>query len=334
MWTVLSGRLGEARSQPGVGKGSDTGPMMGGFRVALRTLSVECLSLRVSDPRLYWHHCAEDTEVNIMFVQDGAQEPQSGFLDRRRAGGAGGGGWRLQGLGFLPEQGLAACCGADHGRLGPGQGSAALRGARPRDAGQSDVGLMTPFSDVDKLLALLARDTSRAFVFMRQSAKAFGRMSCDFDVMVVVDTDPEVDSLFALKRTLLLRAPCIWQSLPLIRQSTEASGRTSRIFCVKVNSDPGLVPEVDSRLLELFAHALCPGAPRMIGGVGFLLHFAAFFALRPDGRECPFFSPKALAAVSARELREVPESLEVLLPGDSVHVCTINAPMTLTWTHC
>ena len=25
---------------------------------------------------------------------------------------------------------------------------------------------------------------------------------------------------------------------------------------------------------------------------GFLQHFAAFFALRPAGRECPFFSPR------------------------------------------
>ena len=25
---------------------------------------------------------------------------------------------------------------------------------------------------------------------------------------------------------------------------------------------------------------------------GFLRHFAAFFALRPAGRECPFFSPR------------------------------------------
>ena len=41
---------------------------------------------------------------------------------------------------------------------------------------------------------------------------------------MMVDTDPEVDSLFALEiRTLLPRASCIWQSLaPVLRQSTEA----------------------------------------------------------------------------------------------------------------
>ena len=84
---------GEAWSQPGVGEGSETGPVMGGLRVALRTLSVVCCLLRESDPRAYWHQRArtEDTAVNITFVQGGAQEPQSGFLGRRglRRGAAG-----------------------------------------------------------------------------------------------------------------------------------------------------------------------------------------------------------------------------------------------------
>ena len=53
---------------------------MGGLRVALRTLSVECCLPRESDPRPHWHH-----------VQGGAQEPQSGFLGR---GGRAGRGWR------------------------------------------------------------------------------------------------------------------------------------------------------------------------------------------------------------------------------------------------
>ena len=51
----LSSLSGEAGSQPRVGKGSETGPMMGDLRVALRTLSVKCRLFRESDPRPYWH---------------------------------------------------------------------------------------------------------------------------------------------------------------------------------------------------------------------------------------------------------------------------------------
>ena len=69
---------GEARSAPGVGKSSEIGPIMGGLRVALRTLSVECCLLQESDPRPR----SENTAVNITFVQGGAQEPQSAFLGR------------------------------------------------------------------------------------------------------------------------------------------------------------------------------------------------------------------------------------------------------------
>ena len=59
IWLVKLG------SQPGVGKGSETGPMMGGLRVALRTLPVEWRLLPESDPR---HRCTEDIAVNITFV--------------------------------------------------------------------------------------------------------------------------------------------------------------------------------------------------------------------------------------------------------------------------
>ena len=57
--TLVRGLAVEARSWPGVGKGSETGPMMGDTPsrvVARRTLSVECRRLRVSDPRPYRHH--------------------------------------------------------------------------------------------------------------------------------------------------------------------------------------------------------------------------------------------------------------------------------------
>ena len=42
--------------------------------------------------------------------------------------------------------------------------------------------------------------------------------------------------------------------------------------------------------------------PRVRMKMVFLGVFTPFFALRPDGRECPFFSPRALTAVSARGL--------------------------------
>ena len=39
------------------------------------------------------------------------------------------------------------------------------------------------------------------------------------------------------------------------------------------------------------------------GFFGVSLGFSSFFALRPDGRECSFFSPRALTAMSCRGLR-------------------------------
>ena len=69
--------------------------MIGGLRVALRTRPSSVASLTPpADPRAR----AEDTAVNITFLQGGAQEPQSGFLD-----GVGGGffkGLRQVGVGF------------------------------------------------------------------------------------------------------------------------------------------------------------------------------------------------------------------------------------------
>ena len=117
----MSVSLGEARCQPGVCRGSETSPMMGGLRVALRTRPSSVASLgRVthaprglhpvqsddarstlltqgswdrwsweyppSIPGLYRGYCGQHT-----FLQGGAQEPQSGFLGRggRAAGGGG-----------------------------------------------------------------------------------------------------------------------------------------------------------------------------------------------------------------------------------------------------
>ena len=101
---------GEARSLPGVSEGSETGPMIDGVRVALRTLSVPL-----------------------------APEPVQKKILRSTYPLAG-----LQGL--FPGQRSAAFCGADH-RQGRGHGgdlqgffpgrrvdSTALRGAEPRGA--------------------------------------------------------------------------------------------------------------------------------------------------------------------------------------------------------
>ena len=44
-------------------------------------------------------------------------------------------------------------------------------------------------------------------------------------------------------------------------------------------------------------------ARRLVWSEGFLALPAPFFALRPAGRKCPFFSPRALPGVSARGLR-------------------------------
>ena len=45
------------------------------------------------------------------------------------------------------------------------------------------------------------------------------------------------------------------------------------------------------------------GVRKIVWSDGFWAHYAPFFALRPAGRECPFFSPRALTAVSHRGLR-------------------------------
>ena len=68
-------------------------------------------------------------------------------------------------------------------------------------------------------------------------------------------------------------APEVDFGYTFMRQSPVAFGRISHIFQMKVDSDPAgeLPDDWQSR---------------------FLPHFAAFFALRPHGRECPFFSPR------------------------------------------
>ena len=104
------------------------------------------------------------------------------------------------------------------------------------------------------------------------------------------------------------------------------------------------VPELDPPSAEnlditptrlLYLAVPCPSSATIHGGL--LLNFSVFLVkvnadrgvrifngrrlwLRTPSRwtECPFFSPRALTAVSARGLRESPG---VPLPGDSAHVC-------------
>ena len=78
----------------GVGKGSETGPMMDGLRVALRTLSVECCFLPESDPRPYGHQSPYRRYYGQHYIRAGAPKWVPG---QERAAGQGGGGWRLRG---------------------------------------------------------------------------------------------------------------------------------------------------------------------------------------------------------------------------------------------
>ena len=223
---------GEARSQPGVSKGSETGPMMGGLRVALTTLSDECRLLRVSDPLPM--PVPKILRSTLRSCRAASRRPKVGSW-----AGEGGGAEAAVGLQvLLPGQFLfrfveqiieddrVVDAGTEEVFKVFSQGSlSALRGAEPRC-----VGVAAPLSDVIELVlfSLGNLDTfcepfciwqSLAPVFFRQSTKAFGRISCGF-----LDPDPEVDSPFALQVwTLLLRSPCIWESLaPVLRQSAEA----------------------------------------------------------------------------------------------------------------
>ena len=78
----------EAWSLCGVGKGSVTGPMMGGLRVAPRTLSVECrLPLGKGDPPRGLPSPYRRYDGQHYIRAGRRPEPQSGFL------GTGGGRW-------------------------------------------------------------------------------------------------------------------------------------------------------------------------------------------------------------------------------------------------
>ena len=99
-----------------------------------------------------------------------------------------------------------------------------------------------------------------------------------------VNLDPEVDSRRG--NLDIISASSIWQ---FIRQQQRFLEEFQVFFYVEVD----LNPEVDSWA--------CPGAVRTRNS-GPNFHegsyrrrkgdFAAFFALRPHGRECPFFSPR------------------------------------------
>ena len=95
---------GEARSRPGVGKCSVTGPKMGGLRVALRTLSVECRLLRESDPRRY---CGQN------YIRAGRRPGAPKWVPgQEEAAGV------SVKVVVLSERGPAAFCGADHRQHG------------------------------------------------------------------------------------------------------------------------------------------------------------------------------------------------------------------------
>ena len=79
----------EAGCQPGVSKGSETRPVMGGLRVALETLSVECRLLWVSDPRSHWHQSPYRRYCGQHYLRAGRRPGE--FLGRRGRRGWGGG---------------------------------------------------------------------------------------------------------------------------------------------------------------------------------------------------------------------------------------------------
>ena len=106
------------------------------------------------------------------------------------------------------------------------------------------------------------------------------------------------------------RAPCIWQSLRVQTSATKAFGRVSFI-----QHEGGLVQR--SILPAGFAHWTRTLFPRASWGrlKGSLPHFAAFFALRSPGRECPFFSPRWRRVLRRRGLG-VAGTPGVWLPGE------------------
>ena len=121
-------------------------------------------------------------------------------------------------------------------------------------------------------------------------------------------TDPEVNSLFALKS--------------LDNTSTRS------LYLALLRPDSTVHGGLWNNFLREGIFTFSTG-----GGCGVFSAFESGFSIfrTPSGwTRVPIFSPPAITAVSARGIRGLPESPGVLLPGDSAHVCTIHAPMTLT----
>ena len=145
----------------------------------------------------------------------------------------------------------------------------------------------------ERLLAVLRRlcfagfagdDTARA-VFGQTSTEASGRIYSIF--YVNVNLDPEVDS--RRENLDIISASSIWQFLRQLQRLLE---EFQVFFYVKVDTnsevDFGACPgAVRTRKSGHYSYELSDDVSR-----GILSHFAAFFALRPHGRECPFFSPR------------------------------------------
>ena len=148
--------------------------------------------------------------------------------------------WRPRGglHGLLSGQGSAAFGGASRpSKTWPRQGSTALRGPELRR-----VGLVAPFSDVLMLaqfspgnLDIISTSSSSGWRQLRRLLE-----ECPAFFYVIVDTDLEVDYLFALKISALVRrAWCL--AVPWPSSWTVHEGffrRFFSVFLVKVDSDP------------------------------------------------------------------------------------------------
>ena len=102
---------GEARCQPGLSKASETGPMMGVLRVALRTLSVECRLLRVSYPRSCSHQSPYRRYCGQRYIRAGQRPGARKWVPGQGRAAERGGGWSPR---SSPRTVSAPFCGADH----------------------------------------------------------------------------------------------------------------------------------------------------------------------------------------------------------------------------
>ena len=198
----------------GVGKGSETGPMMGGLRVALRTPTVEPAPEPVQAP------------------------PGSPKVGSRMVGRAGGAGWRQLASPwrswFSPRTRSCSVLWSRSSttRWWRGFSSALWSRNSKRPASVSDVGLVALFSDVDKLLALSLLETWTLFLRAPRLADTCLR-ACDsprkfleeFPVFscVKVSSDPEVDSRLHLEICMFTEPLVSDSHLPRSRQSTAFS---------------------------------------------------------------------------------------------------------------